>query len=138
MKKHESIRKIMTTDPITVQKGQKLSEVSAIFRQHGIHHVPVLDKKKPVGIIAETDLLRLVYDAGNTDSRMQDSIIDQLHTIDDAMSHELKTLTSTATVRDAAEYLSDSRYHSVLIVDDDKLSGIVTSKDLISYLCDQF
>ena len=36
MKKHESIQKVMTTNPITVQKGQKLSEVNAIFREHNI------------------------------------------------------------------------------------------------------
>ncbi|GFR70318.1 CBS domain-containing protein, partial [Elysia marginata] len=112
----------MTTNPITVQKGQKLSEVNAIFREHNIHHVPVLDHKNPVGIIAETDLLRLVYDAGNTDDRTQDTLLDQLHTITEIMSSDLKTLPITATVKDAAEVLTDNRYHSVMVVDNDKLA----------------
>ncbi len=138
MKKHESIQKVMTTNPITVQKGQKLSEVNAIFREHNIHHVPVLDQKKPVGIIAEADVLRLIYDAGNTDSRMQDSMIDQQHTINDVMTTDLKTLSTSSTVRDAAELLSDSRYHSVVVLENEKLAGIVTTTDLIRYLCEQF
>ncbi len=138
MKKHESIQKVMTTNPITIQKGQKLSEVNAIFREHNIHHVPVLDHKKPVGIIAEADLLRLIYDAGNTDSRMQDSMIDQQHTINDVMTTDLKTLNTSSTVRDAAELLSDSRYHSVIVLENENLAGIVTTTDLIHYLCEQF
>ncbi|WP_211831130.1 CBS domain-containing protein [Kistimonas asteriae] len=138
MKKHESIQKVMTTSPITVQKGQKLSDVNAIFREHNIHHVPVLDHKQPVGIIAETDILRLVYDAGNTDNRTQDTLMDQLHTIAEVMSNNLKTLPITATVKDAVEVLTDNRYHSVMVVDNDQLAGIVTSTDIIRYFHSQF
>ncbi|MCK5895096.1 MAG: CBS domain-containing protein [Endozoicomonadaceae bacterium] len=138
MKKHESIQAILTTNPITVQKGQKLSEVNAIFREHRIHHVPVLDHKNPVGIISETDILRLIYDADHTDIRTQDSMIDQLHTLSSVMSTDLKTLPITATVRDAAELLSDNNYRSVIVLKDGCLAGIVTSTDLIRYLCEQF
>lgn len=138
MKKHESIQVVLTSNPITVQKGQKLSEVSAIFREHRIHHVPVLDHKSPVGIISETDILRLIYDADHTDTRTQDAIIDQLHTLSSVMSTDLQTLPITATVRDAAELLSDNHYHSVIILKDGYLAGIVTSTDLIHYLCEQF
>ena len=138
MKKHESIQKVMTTSPITVQKGQKLSDVNAIFREHNIHHVPVLDHKQPVGIISETDILRLVYDAGNTDNSTQDTLMDQLHTIAEVMSNNLKTLPITATVKDAVEVLTDNRYHSVMVVDNNQLAGIVTSTDIIRYFHSQF
>lgn len=138
MRKHESIHKVMTTNPVSVQKGQKLSEVSAIFREHNIHHVPVLDHKKPVGIISETDILRLVYDVDNTDERTQNTLMDQLHTIAEIMNDELKTLPITATVKDAAEALTDNNCHSVIVVDNDQLAGIVTSTDIIRYFHSQF
>lgn len=138
MKKHESIQTVLTSSPVTVQKGQKLSDVNVILREHRIHHVPVLDHKTPVGIITESDILRLIYDADNTDIRMQDSMIDQLHTLSSVMSTDLKTLPITATVKDAAEILSDNRFHSVMVLKDGELAGIVTSTDIIRYLCKQF
>ncbi|KEI71191.1 CBS domain-containing protein [Endozoicomonas elysicola] len=138
MKRHESIQKIMTDNPVTLQLGQKLSEASAIFRQHNIHHIPVMNHNQPVGMLSETDLLRLVYDAANTDSRMQDTLMDQQHSIADVMSDDLQTLPMNATVKEAAEILSDSNRHSVLVTDGTLLAGIVTSTDLIRYLHEQF
>ena len=138
MKKHESIQKVMSDNPVTLQLGQKLSEANAIFRKLGIHHIPVMDHDQPVGMLSETDLLRLIYDAGNTDSRMLDTLMDQQNSIADVMSDDLQTLPKTATVKEAAEILSDGSRHSVLVMDAGQLAGIVTSTDLIRYLHEQF
>ncbi|MFM7604849.1 MAG: CBS domain-containing protein [Prosthecobacter sp.] len=48
------------------------------------------------------------------------------------------TLAESGTVREAAEILAKSNFHSLPIVNGDKLVGIVTSTDLIRYLVDQF
>ena len=128
----------MTKNPITIQKWKKISEVNAIFHEHNIHHIPVLDHKKPVDIIAQVDLFRLIYDTDKIDNRMQDTMIDKLHTISNIMTKNLKTLSISSTVRDAAELLSDSHYNSVIVLENDVLAGIVTTTDLIRYLSEQF
>lgn len=138
MKKNESVQKIMTPNPETVQIGQKLSEVRATFRKLGFRHIPVMDKDTLVGVLSETDLIRLVYDDKNTDNRLQDAIIDQQFTISEIMSKDLQTLPISSSVKDVAEILSHSSYHSVLIVDAGKLAGIITSTDLIRYLFEQY
>lgn len=52
------------------------------------------------------------------------------------MSVDLRTLPSDATIRDAAAMLSDGSFHSVLIVDGGRLSGIVTTTDLARWIAE--
>ncbi|MDA8214824.1 MAG: CBS domain-containing protein [Nitrospiraceae bacterium] len=48
------------------------------------------------------------------------------------MTKELTSLPSTATVLDAAKYMTDMNVGSVIVVDDDKPSGILTDRDIVT------
>lgn len=127
----------MTTDPVSVDRDQPLSEVYHVLKRARFHHVPVLDGDVPVGMISSTDILKLVYDVGGSSDRMLTTMLDHQFNIDDAMSTELRTLPESATVHDAAVALAEGDVHSVLVVDvDGGLVGIVTSTDLVRYLRD--
>ncbi len=137
MTKREPIQSVMTSQPTYVQRSQPISEVYDLLDGAPFHHVPVLDGDKPVGMVSASDILRLVYDIDGSDDRMLRTMLDHQFTIDDAMTEELRTLSATASVYDAASMLSDGSLHSVLVVDDHgKLAGIVTSTDLVRYLRD--
>jgi CBS domain-containing protein len=137
MTKREPIQSVMTSQPTYVQRSQPISEVYDLLDGAPFHHVPVLDGDKPVGMVSASDILRLVYDIDGSDDRMLRTMLDHQFNIDDAMTEELRTVPVTASVYDAATMLSDGSLHSVLVVDDDgKLAGIVTSTDLVRYLRD--
>ncbi len=139
MKKNESINSILTRDVISVHAGQKLSDVNRVFKQQPIHHMPVLDGKKPVGIISTNDIFKLIFNVEGTDERMADAMLDHQFSIRDVMNSDIQTLTTNASVKDAAMVLQDSSLHSVLVVEGNgDLAGIVTTTDLIRYLLDQF
>ena len=133
----QRITKIMSANVITVDRDQPLSEVWDILSLNHIHHVPVVDGAKPVGVISSTDILRLAYDFDGTHDRMLRAMLDYQFSIEDAMSAELVTATVDATVHDAADLLANGDRHSVLVVDAiGDLVGIVTSTDLIRFLRD--
>lgn len=135
MNQRESISAVMTSDPITVERTQPLSEVYGLLKQASFHHLPVIEGDDLVGVVAASDILRLVYDVDGSDERELKSFLDYQFTIDDAMSVDLRTLLTSATIQDAAAVLSDGSLHSVLVVDDaGALAGIVTSTDLIRHL----
>jgi CBS domain-containing protein len=139
MKKNESINTILSREVISVQAGQKLSDVNRVFKQQPIHHMPVLDGKKPVGIISTNDIFKLIFNVEGTDDRMADAMLDHQFSIRDVMKCDIQTLTTHASVKDAAMVLQDSSLHSVLVVDGNgDIAGIVTTTDLIRYLLDQF
>ena len=132
---NSSIKYIMTSDIISVHENQKLSDVTTIFRENDIHHIPVLKGKKPIGIISTHDIFKLIFDTGHTDARMLDVLLDHTYKLKEVMTDKLVVLADSATIKDATKLLSDSSIHSILIVNNKgNLSGIVTTTDLIRYL----
>jgi len=138
MKRNERITKIMTEAPVTVQVGQKLSEVQSAMSTGGFHHVPVVDGKKLVGILSSTDLLRVSYEHG-ADPRQVGAVLDHTISIQELMQTELVTLKETETVRDAVGHFAKGTFHSLPVVDGSgQLAGMVTTTDVLRYMQDQY
>ncbi|CAG0939456.1 Magnesium transporter MgtE [Candidatus Brocadiaceae bacterium] len=125
MKHRDPLSHVITTNLKTVQIGQKMSEVHRILAENQIHHIPVVDGRKLVGMISTTDIIRLNITVSNADD----------WTIGKVMKKNLVTIEINDTVRKAAHLLSDGIFHSLPVIDkDNNLIGIITSTDLIRYL----
>lgn len=137
MKHKPQLRDVMTADPKTVHIGQPLSDVYQVLQGNPFHHVPVVNGDTPVGMIASTDILKLVYDVESNDDRMLRTMLDHQFTLEDAMSTDLVTVREGESVRKVANHLATGAVHSVVVVDDGgDLVGIVTSSDLIRQLAE--
>ncbi len=120
---NETVSSIMTTQVITVNINDKLSKVKEIVTQKRIHHVPVVDGKKLVGIITTGDLLWL-------DKKFED--YDKIN-VSDVMTRKIATLEPDDKVGSAAEVLLEHLFHCVPITKDGELVGIITSHDIMKY-----
>lgn len=139
MKKNDSVTKIMSSNVALVQEGGTLSEVRRMMCDLHIHHVPVVNGKKLVGLVSFTDLMKINMVINGADERSIDAIIDQQFKITDVMSRQLTTIRNTETIRQAAELLMKGHFHSLPVVDQsDNVVGMLTSTDLIRYLNDQY
>jgi CBS domain-containing protein len=131
------ITQIMTSAPATIERSEPISEAYALLRNASFHHLIVTEDDRPIGVLATSDILRLVYDVDGVGDLELRTYIDHQFTIDDAMSVDLRTLDTNATVRDAAAELSDGSFHSVVVLDaNGDLAGIVTTTDLARFLRD--
>lgn len=127
MKHRDPLSHVITTNLKTVQIGQKMSEVHRILAENQIHHIPVVDGRKLVGMISTTDIIRLNITVSNADD----------WSIGKVMKKNLVTIEINDTVRKAAHLLSDGIFHSLPVIDkDSNLIGIITSTDLIRYLAE--
>lgn len=139
MRKNETIKHIMSDQVLSVQQGQKLSEVYQIMSQQGVHHVPVLKQQTLVGLVSFTDLMSLNFNQTGWGEQGLAAMIDQQFSITDIMSTRLTTLNTSQTIRDAVELLAEGGFHSLPVIDEQQhLAGMVTSTDLIRYLKDQY
>ncbi len=139
MKKNDPITKIMTSDVAVVQEGQPLSEVRKKMIDLHIHHVPIVNGKKLVGLVTFTDLMKINMVINGADERSIDTIIDQQFKIADIMSSKITKIKNTETIRQASELLINGHFHSLPVIDDnDNIVGIVTSTDMIKYLNEQY
>lgn len=137
MNQNEPVRHLMTTFPATVSPQSKPSEVMDLMTKGGFHHVPVISGKKLVGIISSTDLMRATF-GFEGDIRETKAILDHTRTIEDLMQTSPVTIDPGEPIRRAAEILSEGWFHSLPVVEDGDLVGMVTTSDLVRYLLAQY
>lgn len=130
----------MTAKLVTVHHGEPVSKVRQLIREHGIHHVPVVNGNKLVGIVSNSDVLRVSFgDAFKTDERAVDATLDHTMTLEQLMQKDPVSVRENAPIREAAQILARGDFHSLPVVSEGhKLVGMVTSTDLIRYLLEQF
>jgi CBS domain-containing protein len=116
------VRDVMTTRVATIGPATRLETVARAFERHPFHHLPVIGEDgKAVGIVSDRDLIR-VCTSGHFDADKPASAI---------MTQLLASIAADATVEEAAQRLVKLGVNSLLILEDGKLKGIVTSRDVL-------
>ncbi|GET46087.1 CBS domain-containing protein [Capnocytophaga felis] len=138
MKQRVPISQIMSRKLITLTPTQSLYDAERLFKKHKIRHIPVVENDRIVGIVSYSDLLRISF-ADMTDNEDEvTSVVYDMYTIPQIMAKTPLTVNSDATIKEVAEILSKQSFHSIPVLENDKLVGIVTTTDLINYLLEQY
>jgi CBS domain-containing protein len=120
---NEPLSSIMSTKLLTVGPDDSLASVRQIMMKNKIHHVPVVDGSKLVGLVTTYDLFKLSYHP----DEMGDIKVSQV------MTKRLATLEPNEKIGTAAELFLEHLFHAVPIVQNGELVGIVTSFDVMKY-----
>ncbi|MEJ2256342.1 MAG: CBS domain-containing protein [Woeseiaceae bacterium] len=124
-----SIDAIMSTNLITVSPAATLAQARTLMHDNRIHHIPVVDGDRLVGLITLTNVLAA------TDSFLRDDN-SRIHANDigirDAMVTDVATVDLNASLRHAALFLEKHKIGCLPVLDDDKLVGIITDTDFVA------
>lgn len=143
-------RDIMTAEPVTVSPETSVTDASRLMVEHRIGSLPVVEGDAVVGIVTESDLIvqdakvhfptyldllgGYVFAPGSTD-RFEQSLRKAVGaSVADVMTPHPITVTPEATVEDVSTLLVERDVGSVLVLDDDKLVGVVSKSDIVRYL----
>ena len=124
-----SIEAIMSTNLITVPPSATLAEARTLMHDNRIHHLPVLNRDKLVGLISLTNVLAA------TDSFLRDDGT-RIHANDigvsDVMVTDIATVDVNASLRHAALFLERHKIGCLPVLDDGALVGIITDTDFVA------
>ena len=124
-----SIEAIMSTNLITVSPSATLAEARTLMHENRIHHLPVLEGDKLVGLISLTNVLAA------TDSFLRDDG-SRIHAdeigIADAMVTDVATVDVSASLRHAALFLERHKIGCLPVMDNHELVGIITDTDFVA------
>ncbi|MGV0922285.1 CBS domain-containing protein [Empedobacter tilapiae] len=137
MKQRVPVSQIMAKVLIAVPTNKKISEVNELFKEYNIRHIPVTEGTKLAGVISKNDVSKLGYGAGEMDQNALNAIYDT-YELKDVMVKKPLTVSPDTNIKDVAEILSEQSFHSLPVVDDDEVVGIVTTTDLVKYLLEQY
>ncbi len=141
---------IMTKDVITVTIETPIRELAQVLLQNNISGVPVVDEEGAViGIVSESDLVEFNKPLHiPTVFVILDSIIPmenpwRLHKdlkriaatkVGDIYSHPAMSVGPDADVTEVARIMSENRYYTIPVVDDEKLLGVIGKVDVVRSL----
>lgn len=122
----------MKRDLVTVTPRTTLEEAARLLTAHRIHHLPVVEGERLVGIVSDTDLRRATLDGmfGGADRGDSGAPV----TAGEIMTPDPVTLSPADTLDDAMLVLSRERFGALPVVDGGRLVGIVTKADILEAL----
>jgi len=126
----ESITLIMTKDVVCVSPDQNIIDVKHIYEKDKFHHhIPVTVDGKLKGMVSLVDFMYNIKGAGIADSNV---VYNELK-VKDIMTQNPFYLTTDATIEDVAKVLAKGNYRAVPIIENDRVVGIVSTADIITF-----
>ena len=122
------IRDIMEKDVITIENDKTAQDAAKIIAEKDISFLVIMNEGKPQGVLSESDFVRKVAAEGKNASEVK---------ISEIMSYKFRSVGPTTTIEDAIQKMLNNNIRRLLILDDEKLVGVITQTDLASYLRDQ-
>lgn len=120
---NEVVSSLMSTKLITVGPEDNLQTVKDILINNRIHHVPVVEGKKMVGLITTYDLFKL-----NVDHRDYERT-----KVAHVMTKRLAYLEPGDKVGTALEVFMEHLFHALPVQENGELVGIVTTFDVLRH-----
>lgn len=124
-----TVAHILTGKPrqvLTIQRDASIRSAIAMMKEHGISQIPVLDESgRHCGLVSEIDLLNY--------------LVEHPKSVDDGIEALVEGNYATVTPHTRIQLLrnifNDAKV--VLVVENDKLKGLLTKIDLIEFIADQ-
>ena len=119
------ISSVMVKDVITVPETMQLEEVAKIMLDKGIGSVPVMKDDKMIGIVSKADFVTLAVGIA----------FDKI-TVKEIMSKDLVVVSPAERIIHARRQMIESHVGRLPVVEDEKVVGMITSKDLMRAFID--
>ena len=116
------IREVMTESVVTAEPERTVREIAELMRERNVGSVVLVDSAKPVGFVTDRDLaLSVIADGRDFGDHVSDHASSPVITADPGMD-----------VEEGADLMVRHGVRRLVVVDGDRLTGIVTLDDLVS------
>jgi PAS domain S-box-containing protein len=120
---------VMTRDPMTLELSANHTVMTALamFQQHQIRHLPILDDRQQLIGVVTPDHIRQVLQPVN---------LLKFKSVAEGMTTDVIHVRQTATVLEIAQIMNDRNIGSIVVVDRQerpKPVGIITERDILQF-----
>ena len=130
------VSEIMTKNLVTLCPNASIADAAKLFSNNKIHHIPICEGKKLVGIVSKSEFL--FFKRGFLDTK-KDEKIEEIrmsnYQVSYIMTKGIAKLAPSSRINVALELFKENIFHAIPIVDgNETLLGIVTTYDIIKHL----
>lgn len=116
------VREVMSTHPRTGRPSMTVKEAADLMLHEGVGSLVILEDDEPVGILTERDMLYKVLATGKSPKSTK---------VKEVMSTPVITTSPGSNISIAAERMSDLHLRRLPVVENEKLVGMLTEKDIL-------
>ena len=122
------IRDIMEKNVVTIEHNKTALDAARLISEKDVSFLVILDGDTPVGVLSESDFVkRLAAD----DKKASDVIISEI------MSSNFRWVEPETELEDAIQKMLNNNIRRLVILDNNKLAGVITQTDLTGFLRDK-
>lgn len=126
----------MTKKVIILYPDDFLSDAIAMMRERGVRHLPVVKNDKLKGILSDRDIKEFSPSKATSLDMYELHYLLAKTQVQEVMTTKVITTTSDTPVEEAAMLLLDKNIGCLPVLDQGRLSGIITDKDIFRALVD--
>jgi len=119
------VRDIMEKNVITIDINETADNAANQMKENDISFLVIIENGKPVGVVSERDFVQKLCINNQNSSDVK---------ISDIMSYKFRWVNPTTKIEDAIQKMLNNNIRRLIILDDEKLVGVITQTDLASYL----
>jgi CBS domain-containing membrane protein len=129
------VRDLMTKEVRTVGRNDKVSDADALMDSARVRHLPVLDDAGALaGILSRRDVyrsaLRRTFGYGE---KALDQILGNL-VVKELMTNRVETAAPDDALEDAARRMLEKRISSLVVVEGERVVGMLTESDFVRHV----
>jgi CBS domain-containing protein len=127
----DPVNRIMSEPVFTIGPEETVSEAMRLFTAHRVHHIPVVEQHRVVGMLSSADMMGLRFFVPPPNAARDALPWDRLRA-KTIMRTPAITVPEHESVQRAAERMAHNGFHALPVVDrDGRLVGIVTTTDIM-------
>jgi len=119
------IRDIMQKNVITIEHDKTAHEAACLISEKDISFLVIMKDNVPIGVLTESDFVKRL---SARDKKASEVIISEI------MSNKFRWVNPETEIEDAIQKMLNNNIRRLLILDDDKLVGVLTQTDLTEFL----
>ena len=115
------VRDLMVTDVVTIEPSTSVVDAASRMIQEEKGPLPIVEGGRPVAIVTDRDIVAHVVAEGRDPTST---------TVDDIASRELVTIGPDQDVNEARQLMDQYQLDRILVVEGDRLVGIISEADI--------
>ena len=119
------VRDIMQKNVITIQEDKSALDAAKLISEKDISFLVIVKNDKPIGVITERDFVRKIAAQDK-----QASLI----LLSEIMSYKFRWVEPSTEIEDAVQKMLNHNIRRLIVLEDEKLVGVITQTDLTDFL----
>jgi len=119
------VRDIMQKNVITIQEDKSALDAAKLISEKDISFLVIVKDDKPIGVITERDFVRKIAAQDK-----QSSLI----LLSEIMSYKFRWVEPSTEIEDAVQKMLNHNVRRLIVLEDEKLVGVITQTDLADFL----